>query len=352
MAKISLIMPVYNSQKTIDYSINSVLNQTEQDFEFIVVNDGSTDDSLKKIEELKKQSNFSFNIYNKENGGAASARRLGLEKANSDIIGFIDSDDIIDKNYLKEMYDTLISTNTNICSSRFAFHPNIPVLKNIPLKNRKRNIKYDTFKDKKIVPIMNVVTNGKLYKREYIEISDKNFLANEDLSINYYLFAKARDVSFANDVTYHYIPNNSGLVSKNIVGYSWDKIKNTLLPLSELKSNFENGNLLDEYYNEVEQIFIKNIIDRINYIQLNLSSSNERNQLINTLYDYISYHFPNWRDNPYFLSNFKDFEIPDIFKVFQNRSKINKYEQTLYNNENEIFEKYALVSNKIYKLTK
>ena len=150
MPKISLIMPIYNAQKTLDYSIDSVFNQTERDFEFIAVNDGSNDDSLKKLEELKKQSKVSFRIYDKVNGGAASARKMGLENANSDIIGFIDSDDIIDKDYLRKMYDTLISTKTNICSSRMAFHLGIPILKKIPLKNRKRNINMIRLKIKKL----------------------------------------------------------------------------------------------------------------------------------------------------------------------------------------------------------
>lgn len=352
MPKISLIMPIYNAQKTLDYSIDSVFNQTERDFEFIAVNDGSNDDSLKKLEELKKQSKVSFRIYDKVNGGAASARKMGLENANSDIIGFIDSDDIIDKDYLRKMYDTLISTKTNICSSRMAFHLGIPILKKIPLKNRKRNIKYDTSKDKKIVPIMNVVTNGKLYKRDYIEITDKKFSANEDLSNNYYLYAKAKDVSFANNVTYHYMPNSDGLVSKNIFGYTWDKIKNTLLPLSELKSTFEKGNLLKEYYYEVEQLFIKNVFDRINYIQSNLPKSDEKTLLINTLYDFITYHFPNWQENPYLLSHFKDFELPDIASTFQNKSRVDKYIPTSYKSEQELFDKYDKTANKVPKLTK
>lgn len=352
MPKISLIMPVYNAQKTLDYSIKSVFNQTERDFEFIVVNDGSDDDSLKKLQELKKQSDISFKIYDKENGGAASARKLGLKNANSDIIGFIDSDDFIDKDYLKEMHDTLISTKTNICSSRMAFHLSTPMLKGIPLKNRIRNIKYDASKDKKIVPIMNVVTNGKLYKRDYIEITDKNFSANEDLSKNYYLYAKARNVSFANNVTYHYMPHSDGLVSKNILGYTWDKIKNTLLPLSELKSTFEKADLLEEYYYEVEQLFIKNVFDRINYIQSNLTKSDEKNLLINTLYDFITYHFPNWQENTYLLSHFKDFELPDIASTFQNKSRVDKYIPTSYKSEQEIFDRYDITANKVPKLTK
>ena len=348
----SIIIPVYNSSKTIEKSVESVMNQTNKNFEIIAVNDGSTDDSLEKLEQLKEKSNIKFTIINKENGGAASARKLGLEKASGDIIGFIDSDDIMDPKYLEIMLKTLKDTNTNICSSRMAFHLDMPLLKNIPLKNKARNLKYDAFKDKKIVPIMNVVTNGKLYKREYIDIKDKNFSANEDLSNNYYLYAKARNISFANNVTYHYMPNNEGLVSKNIFGYTWDKIKNTLLPLSELKSTFENGKLLDEYYYEVEELFIKNVFERVNYISSNLPKSEEKNLLINTLYDFITYHFPNWQENPYLLSNLKDFELPDTVSAIQNKSRLSSYIQKSYESENEIYNNYDIISKRVPTLTK
>ena len=352
MARISLIMPVFNAEKTLDYSVDSVFKQTEDDFEFIAVNDGSIDDSLKKLEELKSKSKIEFKIIDKPNGGAASARKVGLEKSTGDIIGFIDSDDIIDKDYLKNMYDTLYSTNTNICCSRMAIHLDNPLLKNIPLKNKRRRLKYDALKDRKIVPIMNVVTNGKLFKREYIDITNKDFVANEDLSKNYYLYAKARNISFANDVTYHYMPNGDGLVSNNIFGYTWDRIKNTLLPLSELKNTFENGFIFEDYYYEVEQLFIKNIFDRVNYISSNVPDCEDKDLLINILYDYISYHFPNWQENPYLLTHFKDFEIPDTISTFQNSSRVSNYIPMPYESEDEIYNNYEAISKRIQKKSK
>lgn len=135
MPKISLIMPVYNSSKTLDYSVDSVINQTEKDFEFIAIDDGSIDDSLNKLEKLKDKSNINFKIYHKKNGGVASARKYGLEKSSSEIVGFIDSDDKIDKTYLQKTYETLAKTNANICCSRMAFHLNYPIIDNIPFKN-------------------------------------------------------------------------------------------------------------------------------------------------------------------------------------------------------------------------
>ncbi len=129
MPKVSLIMPVYNSEKTLDISVGSILNQTDKDIEFIAVDDGSTDNSLEKLQQLKQKSPIDFKIYNKKNGGAASARKYGLNKSNSDIVGFVDSDDYVDKDYVSKLYDTLVSTDTNISVSRMAFHLNMPVLK-------------------------------------------------------------------------------------------------------------------------------------------------------------------------------------------------------------------------------
>ena len=347
MPKISLIMPVYNSKKTLDYSIRSVFDQSFKDFEFIAVDDGSIDGSLEKMEMLQVKSPINFKIYHKENSGPASAREYGLNKAEGDIIGFIDSDDKIDFDYLSKMNETLEETKTNICCSRMAMHFNNPLIKDIAFKNRKRNIKYDAYRNQKIVPIMNVVTNGKLFRRDYIELPNCDFKANEDLSINYLLFAKARKISFENDATYHYIPNDKGLVSTQIIGHKWGKIKNTLFPLMELKENFRKADLLDDYYDEVEQIFIKNIFQRVDYIRSNIKDSKEKQELINTLYDFITYNFTYWKENKYYLSHFKYFEIPDIISYFKNRPIVEKYVATEYNDEDEIYNKYKEISKKV-----
>ena len=352
MPKISLIMPVYNASETLDYSVKSVLNQDFKDFEFIAVDDGSKDDSLEKLDILLKNSKIDYRIYHKENEGPAFARRYGLDKSEGDLIGFIDSDDKIDFDYLSGMYQTLKETKTNICSSRVAMHFNNPLIRNIAFKNRKRNIRYDAYRDQKIVPIMNVITNGKLFRREYIDLTDRDFSANEDLSINYLLYAKARKISFANNTCYHYIPNDKGLVSTKIVGHEWSKIKNTLLPLSELRENFRKEGFLDDYYEEVEQIFMKNIFQRVEYIKNNIKDGKVKTEMINTLYDFITYHFSTWKDNRYYLSHFKDFEIPDIISCIKNEPLVHGYVKTEYDEEEEIFDKYYELSKKAKIITK
>jgi glycosyltransferase involved in cell wall biosynthesis len=100
----SVIIPVYNKEKFIENTIKSVLKQSFSDFELILVNDGSTDESVAKIE------NFSDNritYYTKENGGASSARNFGLEKAKANYITFLDADDYWYPDFLQEMASSI-----------------------------------------------------------------------------------------------------------------------------------------------------------------------------------------------------------------------------------------------------
>ena len=102
MNKVSVIIPVYNTSKYLDKCIDSLVNQTLDDIEFIMVNDGSTDNSKEIIEKWVKKDKR-IKLYNKENGGQASARNLGLTKAEGEYIAFLDSDDYISY----DMYKTL-----------------------------------------------------------------------------------------------------------------------------------------------------------------------------------------------------------------------------------------------------
>ena len=103
MPKISVIIPVYNTEKYIEKCLESLAKQTMQDFEVIIVNDGSTDNSKKVIKDYMKNSNLDIRYLEKENGGLASARNYGVEKALGKYISFLDSDDYLDKNLFSEL---------------------------------------------------------------------------------------------------------------------------------------------------------------------------------------------------------------------------------------------------------
>lgn len=95
----TIIIPVYNAEKTIQQCIDSILVQNNRDFELIIINDGSTDNSG-KICENKAQKDSRIKVFHKPNGGVSSARNLGLEQAKGEWITFIDADDYIEQDFL------------------------------------------------------------------------------------------------------------------------------------------------------------------------------------------------------------------------------------------------------------
>lgn len=104
MLKLSIIIPVYNTEKHIKKCLESLVKQKMQDFEIVVVNDGSTDNSEQIIQDyISNNQNIKIKYYKKENGGLSSARNYGVEKAIGKYISFIDSDDYIDENLYKNL---------------------------------------------------------------------------------------------------------------------------------------------------------------------------------------------------------------------------------------------------------
>ena len=103
MPKISVIIPVYNTERYIKKCLESLAKQKMQDFEVIIVNDGSTDNSEKLIKDYIKSSKLNIKYLEKENGGLALARNYGVERALGKYISFLDSDDYLDENLFSEL---------------------------------------------------------------------------------------------------------------------------------------------------------------------------------------------------------------------------------------------------------
>lgn len=115
MKEISVIVPVYNSEKFLKKCLNSILEQTIINIiDIIIVNDGSSDNSEEIILDFLKKYPESVKYYKQENGGLSSARNLGIKKSKTKYIGFVDSDDYIDKYMFEKMYNNIINTKSNI----------------------------------------------------------------------------------------------------------------------------------------------------------------------------------------------------------------------------------------------
>ena len=116
---ISIIVPIYNTEKYIQRCIDSILAQTYTDFELLLINDGSTDNSGAKCDEYATK-DLRIRVFHKENGGVSSARNLGLDNAKGEWITFVDSDDYIFENYLQN-YANNINDNVDLICQGIEF---------------------------------------------------------------------------------------------------------------------------------------------------------------------------------------------------------------------------------------
>ena len=121
MSKISIIIPVYNAEKYLEMSLNSVRNQTFTDYEVICMNDGSTDKSLQILKKIAKQDNR-FKIYNQSNSGGSIARNNAIKKASGKYVAFLDNDDIYHPNYLEILFHNIENYKADVsCCSYIRF---------------------------------------------------------------------------------------------------------------------------------------------------------------------------------------------------------------------------------------
>ena len=116
--KVSIIIPVYNSEKYLRQCFDSVVNQTLKDIEIIIINDGSTDNTLKIVQEYATKYK-NIKVIDKQNEGCYKARNIGLETATGEYIAFLDSDDYIEHNIYEKLFLKAKQTDADIVSSNY-----------------------------------------------------------------------------------------------------------------------------------------------------------------------------------------------------------------------------------------
>ena len=213
---ISVIVPVYNIEKYLSRCIDSILDQTYKNWEAIFVNDGSTDNSLKILEEYKKRDKR-IKIIDKKNAGSGAARNDGIENSKGEYIAFLDSDDWYEKNFLEKLYNNLIENNSDVsmCNPKMTYD-------NIE-KNSKintyffKNVELDKTPEKILGILAMPVVWNKLYKKDIIvknKIRFPNYSFCEDVEFLYKTFLYVNKVSKIEDDLYNYYQRKNSATKK------------------------------------------------------------------------------------------------------------------------------------------
>lgn len=229
MAKVSIIIPVYNTSEYLERCLDSVLRQTLEDIEIICVNDGSTDNSLDMLRRYQDR-DCRIKIIDKPNGGLVSARKAGIEGAGSEYIGYVDSDDWIDDDMYERLYGYMTRTGADLVSSGYKYEGNYITqhYDTVPegfydeerMDGLREQVIYNI--EKKDVGIRGSLC-CKLFKKDLLSVAqncieDSISYSEDKLCVVRYML-DCKTVFIAREAYYHYMQNNSSMVHKPNANY-------------------------------------------------------------------------------------------------------------------------------------
>ena len=212
---ISIVIPVYNAEKYLEQCLNSIKNQTYKNFEVILVNDGS-DDNSENICKSFSEEDARFKYFTKSNGGASSARNFGLDNVTGDYITFIDADDWVDENHLEVLINNIKDNNSDMAISSIK---KFDMSNNFHFRMYSNQEKYllnfgKMSKDELLVklPKLILASNSykiavsKLFKKELVTDVrfDESIVYGEDLEFFFKIYNNINSISYIDEVTYVY----------------------------------------------------------------------------------------------------------------------------------------------------
>lgn len=223
--KVSIIVPVYNAENTLHSCIESIISQEYDNIELLLIDDGSTDNSL-KICKLYEKRYSNIKTFTQKNSGVSSARNFGIDHCTSQWVTFIDSDDIIEKNFISEFVKTLSNNSADL----YCFNANY-IINNYKSKMKDflvtNNMEYnveDVIKQMYFLSTSNFYGENirtvwaKFYKTDIIKKNfirfSKKLVLGEDAAFNFSYLNYSKSIYFCNKHVYNYLVSPTSIVGR------------------------------------------------------------------------------------------------------------------------------------------
>lgn len=257
--KITIIVPVYNTETYLDKCIDSLVNQTYQNLEIILVDDGSPDLCPQKCDEWSEKDKR-IKIIHKSNGGLSDARNAGIEISTGEFIMFVDSDDFVDVNIVEDLYTLQKKTDSDIVCGGFYKYIKGSVYKIYNEFITSELVEFTSMEQ--LGNMLNSETDcsscGKLYKRSLI--SNHRFIKNrynEDIIFLFEVYANCTKIIYTNK-RYYYYRDTEGSITHILSEKTMHVIKNMLemeqmaienkMPIMEEMKNYKCRTCLELGY--------------------------------------------------------------------------------------------------------
>lgn len=279
--KISIIIPVYNSEEYIARCLDSILNQSFSDFEIICLNDGSSDNSLSILKEYASKDDR-VNVYSHSNMGIAKTRNKGIGLAKGKYIMFIDNDDFIDSDYLQTYYDTIENEKVDIVLGGY---------RRITEKNKILEVRCS--KDTKWGKFIIVSPWAKIYKKELIDKFNIKFLdygIGEDIYFYVQYIDKALKVKAIDYIGYNWFYNTESVSNTKHKGLN-DNL-DILYLINKIKEKISDKNIEKDI---VDYFYVRLILYYLLYSG-RYSSKEKFIKEYKYLKDYLNNNIPNYKN--------------------------------------------------------
>lgn len=260
--KFTIIIPVYNVEKYLNECVESVLNQTYKNFEIILVDDGSTDNSPKMCDDFTEEDNR-IKVIHKKNGGLSSARNAGIKNTTGDYVLFLDSDDFWDNNKTLENLSAIISDENAdvVCYGYKEFYEKTNESKNVICIPEMLFSNLSTEDKLEVLLTNGIFTSSaccKAIKTKLILDNDIYFAENitsEDIDWSARVLLNAKSYALYNDYFYNY-RQRDGSITHQIKYKNLEMLSNNIIKCISLAEKVKAGRFKDLYLNYVAYQYI------------------------------------------------------------------------------------------------
>lgn len=295
---VSVIIPVYNVEKYIEKCVTSVLEQTFDDFEIIVVIDGSTDGSEAKARKLQEENPEKIIIINQENRGLGGARNTGIINARGEYLLFVDSDDYIEKNLLADAVETLKSENSDVVIFDFDYvDESGELLKResaVPMGNAEFAVMPGVLTASPCV--WNKLYKKTLFTENGIFYPDRLWF--EDLATTPRILSETAKISYLAKPYYNYVQRSDSIMADSKKSAARLARNKEILTVYEIGENyFLQMGKHEQYHSELEYLAVYHILFAA---AVRVNESDPGNKLQAELVDYTLKKYPHFEKNKYY----------------------------------------------------